>query len=118
MINIKHKYLKITLHDNDFGEELYFLGFYLRKYLRYNSEYLDNVDIDKLKLFCLDFLKLHYSHFCSHDESEDLIDLTYIFFSKKLEVEFLSDVNIINNDGEDLYISLSKSKDYGYFWIQ
>lgn len=127
------KYLKITLHDKDFYNELEQLGEYLLNRITNDENFdIENVNIDALKKLITEFIaiinvfnsdlwfkKSEYSY--ENDEFPDRFTLDIkIYCDRHLSVNVVDQSEAQADNGEDLYIPICNAEnfyDMSYFII-
>lgn len=119
------KYLKITLHDKDFYNELNQLGEYLLTRIINDKTFdIENVNIDALKNIITEFIavinvfnsdlwfkKSEYSY--ENDEFPDRFTLDIkIYCDRHLSVNVVDQSEVQADNGEDLYVPICNAENF------
>lgn len=114
-------YLKITVHDNDFSNELRMLGEYLELLINfYDIDFMslgDKFGDDYILIACKKiFLETHEIQYDNNNGDPDKYDDIYCYLDDKFEIGFLLESEITDGNQSNLYIQLS-GKNKGYHFI-
>lgn len=127
------KYLKITLHDKDFYNELEQLGEYLLNRITNNENFdIENVNVDALKNLITEFIAIinvfngntwfkNSGYWYNNTEyPRQFTDDIKKYCKKHLSVNVVDQSEVQADNGEDLYVPICNAEnfyDMSYFII-
>lgn len=127
------KYLKITLHDKDFYNELEQLGEYLLNRITNNENFdIENVNVDALKNLITEFIAIinvfngntwfkNSGYWYNNTEYPHQFTLDIkIYCDRHLSVNVVDQSEVQADNGEDLYVPICNAEnfyDMSYFII-
>ena len=115
------KYLMITLHDNDFYNELDWLGKLLLN--RLSNNYLEfdinKIDFKKFKQLCVDFIAVAYNlnsnwWYKNIDYIEQHLESINEYCERKLSISIIDQTEIKEDNYEMLYVPLCTEEEINH----